>query len=294
MRTLPAGSSIAVSPSATCRSIAAEPMICLRPSRIILANPSRAIAAAAATIRGSSPSGRTMRCGRARARALIFSTSVITRPSYHRFAGPADFCRMDAQSSGLAASHRTGGPSAARNQRPRKADTIRHKGKKLKDILEAHEKFHKGHPGGERADLAGADLSGQDLKKRDLTGANLAGSNLRKADLRGAKLSHADLSGANLRQADLRNCDFTETMLGGADLSEADLSGTELFRGDLRSAKLHKTILRGTVLRQANLRGADFSGSDLALASFREIDLTEVKLDGAQLKDAVVRDIRKG
>ena len=39
-----------------------------------------------------------------------------------------------------------------------KAETIRHKGKKLKDILDAHEKFHKGYPGGERADLSGADL----------------------------------------------------------------------------------------------------------------------------------------
>ena len=84
--------------------------------------------------------------------------------------------------------------------RERGAGTIRHKGKKLKDILEAHEKFHKGHAGGERADLSGADLSRADLKKRDLTGANLAGSNLRKADLRGAKLSHADLSRADMRQ----------------------------------------------------------------------------------------------
>jgi uncharacterized protein YjbI with pentapeptide repeats len=31
----------------------------------------------------------------------------------------------------------------------------------------------------------------------------------------------------------------------------------------------------------------------LALASFREIDLTDVKMDGADLKDAVVRDNRK-
>ncbi len=126
-----------------------------------------------------------------------------------------------------------------------KAETIRHKGKKLKDILDAHEKFHKGYPGGERADLSGADLSKADLKKRDLTGANLAGSNLRKADLRGAKLSHADLSRADMRQADLRNCDFTETRLEGADLSEADLSGTELFRGDLRSAKAAQDDLAG-------------------------------------------------
>ena len=167
----------------------------------------------------------------------------------------------------------------------RKATNIRHNGKKLEDILDAHEKYHKGHPGGERADLSGANLSRMDFKKRDLTGALFVGCRLRGADFRGAKLSFADLS-----KADLRNCDFTETKLEGADLSEADLSGTELFRGDLRSAKLHKTILRGTVLRQANLRGADFSGSDLALASFREIDLTDVKLDGVDLSNAVVRD----
>jgi len=100
----------------------------------------------------------------------------------------------------------------------RRAENIRHNGKKLGDILDAHAKFHKGQPGGERADLSGADLSRQDFKKRDLTGALLVGCNLKGADFRGAKLSFADLSKSDLRKADLRNCDFTETKLEGADL----------------------------------------------------------------------------
>ena len=86
-----------------------------------------------------------------------------------------------------------------------KATNIRHNGKKLSDILEAHAKFHKGHPGGERANLSGANLSKQDLRKRDLTGAVLVGCNLQKADLRGSKLSFADLSKSDLRKADLRS-----------------------------------------------------------------------------------------
>jgi len=128
---------------------------------------------------------------------------------------------------------------------PRKATNIRHNGKKLEDILDAHAKYHKGQPGGERADLSGADLSRMDFKKRDLTGAIFVGCRLKGADFRGAKLSFADLSKADLRKADLRNCDFTETRLEGADLSEADLSGTELFRGDLRSAKCTRRSCAG-------------------------------------------------
>jgi len=45
----------------------------------------------------------------------------------------------------------------------RKAKGIRHQGKKLTRILEAHELFFRGKDGGVRADLAGADLSHADL-----------------------------------------------------------------------------------------------------------------------------------
>src|SRR3979490_2794127 len=81
-----------------------------------------------------------------------------------------------------------------RRARLRKATNIRHKGKKLEDILDAHEKYHKGHPGGERADLSGADLSRMDFKKRDLTGALFVGCRLRGADFRGSNIGFAALT----------------------------------------------------------------------------------------------------
>ena len=45
----------------------------------------------------------------------------------------------------------------------RKPKSIKHKGKSLMEILEAHERFFTGKDGGARADLTGADLSGVDL-----------------------------------------------------------------------------------------------------------------------------------
>src|SRR3981189_3728340 len=117
-------------------------------------------------------------------------------------------------------------PSLGEAGKLRKATNIRHNGKKLEDILDAHAKYHKGLPGGERADLSGANLSRMDFKKRDLTGALFMGSSSTGTDFRGATLSFADLSKADLRKADLRNCDFTETKLECSDLIQSYLSGS--------------------------------------------------------------------
>ena len=115
----------------------------------------------------------------------------------------------------------------------RKRNNIRHKGKKLIEILAEHEQFWKG--AGIRADLTGADLSGADLSKVNLAGAILRNANLDGTDLRGARLPGADFAGARLRKADLRNTDMTEASLAGADLTEAQASGVEFFRCDLRT-----------------------------------------------------------
>ena len=79
-------------------------------------------------------------------------------------------------------------------------------------MLEKHLKWIKDEPGGERADLYGANLS-----RADLSGANLYGANLYGADLCRANLSRADLSGANLSGANLY----------GANLYGANLYGAE-------------------------------------------------------------------
>jgi hypothetical protein len=91
--------------------------------------------------------------------------------------------------------------------------------------------------------LAGADLSGQDLRDASLYGAYLPGADLTGADLRCAALNGADLRGACLRGADLR--------------------GAFLYDTDLRDADLCATDLRGATLRDVNLSEADLTGADL-------------------------------
>ena len=112
----------------------------------------------------------------------------------------------------------------------------------LAEILRLNAAWRRGEPGGKRADLSDADLSGVDFRDADLrdailSRADLSGVDFRDADLRGAILSGADLFGVDFRDADLRD----------ADLSDADLSGVD-FRGvDFRGAILSRAILRGAV-----------------------------------------------
>ena len=99
---------------------------------------------------------------------------------------------------------------------------------KLSKILELHKKWINNGPGGEQANLRGADLRIADLRianlrEADLWRADLRGADLRIADLRGADLRIANLGEANLRGADLRGAD-----LEGADLEGADLKGANL------------------------------------------------------------------
>src|SRR5258708_20901269 len=115
----------------------------------------------------------------------------------------------------------------------RKPKSIKHNGKSLADILEAHELFFRGKDGGARADLTGADLSHVGLTGANLSGAILRNANLEGSDLRKARLAGADLSSANLRKSDLRNTDMTEAILPAAAFSGAQASGVQFFRSHL-------------------------------------------------------------
>ena len=70
--------------------------------------------------------------------------------------------------------------------------------KELSNILERHEAWLRGAPGGQRANLQGADLSDANLHWADLSKANLQGADLSKANLSEANLQRADLRGAKL------------------------------------------------------------------------------------------------
>ena len=118
----------------------------------------------------------------------------------------------------------------------------------LNNILKKHTMWLDNEPGGERANLRGADLReadlrGADLREADLSCSNLSWANLCRADLREADLSGAYLTEADLREADLRKADLSGAYLIGAHLSRADLIGANFSRADLRAADLYKAKL---------------------------------------------------
>ena len=161
----------------------------------------------------------------------------------------------------------------------------------LDEILEKHKKWLNDEPGGERANLFGADLFranlfGANLREADLRGANLCGADLFEADLRGADLFEADLRGADLRGADLFEADLRGANLCGADLFEANLFGANLFGADLFRANLFGANLRG-----ADLFGANLCGADLREADLRGANLCGANLCGADLREADLRGV---
>ena len=118
----------------------------------------------------------------------------------------------------------------------------------LNNILKKHAIWLDNEPGGERANLRGADLREADLSCANLSCANLSCANLGwanlcRADLRKADLSGAYLTEANLSEADLRKVDLSGAYLIGAHLSRANLIGANLSRADLREADLYKAKL---------------------------------------------------
>src|SRR5580692_137935 len=170
----------------------------------------------------------------------------------------------------------------------RKLKSVKHNGKNLEQILEAHEIFYRGKDGGARADLTGADLSRADLRGVNFAGAILRNANMEECDLRGARLPGADLSGSRLRKADLRNTDMTEAVLPGADLTEAQASGVEFFRCDMRNVNFQKALLRNANFRDAQIAGAKFSGADMGITILRETDLSQADLSGVDLSTTLM------
>lgn len=129
-------------------------------------------------------------------------------------------------------------------------------------------------------DVAGADLSGLDLRGSNFHGANLKGTNLTGCDLRGvnfhgAELADAVLNGAKLDEANLCRACLCRARLYNAVMRRANVSeacaeaaeGLDVREGDLKEA--NKAALRGDRivlqgqtakiygerLREANLTG---------------------------------------
>src|SRR5579872_5659702 len=144
-------------------------------------------------------------------------------------------------------------------------------------IIDAHERYATGRPGGKRASLRFVDFSGLNLARRNLADAdlsasifdgcrmaavrldraNLFGSDLRTADLRGASMIRADLRGACLRGANLTNADLTKADFREGQVALPDRkTGLASMRHEARVGTIDNAILKGATLDESQLEGA--------------------------------------
>ena len=148
--------------------------------------------------------------------------------------------------------------------------------------------------------LAGIDLSCQDLSGLSFVQGDLQGTNLNQAKLAGVEFGQADLTGASLIGADASGATFTQATLNRTQLADANLTGASFIQADLRKAdaprgRFDKANFTQAQIDEADLTGASLRGADLGVISsggaiLRDTDLTGAKrvdsLEGADLTGA--------
>jgi uncharacterized protein YjbI with pentapeptide repeats len=135
---------------------------------------------------------------------------------------------------------------------------------------------------GPKANLAGADLTAQDLQGLNFVDANLAGAILERASLRSARFTRANLSNANLKSATITDTNFTD-----ADLTNANLASVYSSAG---------TVLTGAILNGISSGGVTATQGELGLPSTWNVTKGYIigptaNLTGANLKSARVSGI---
>ena len=135
-----------------------------------------------------------------------------------------------------------------------------------------------------RAKLAGARMTGMDLR----------GARLEEAQLDGADMSYVLASGANFSSAQMERVELTGgAQVQGANFLVANLQGANLFGAlmhgvDLSSASMQAAILSHAQLFGAILRDTDLEGADLQFASLQRADFSGAKVRAADFRGAVV------
>lgn len=147
------------------------------------------------------------------------------------------------------------------------------------------------------AQLADADLTGARLDRALLDGAVLGGATLDDASLRGASLRRAIFSlgyakGADLADADLTGADLESTFFTGARLEGAVLEGARADAATFHRARLARADLRRARLTGASLRDADLTGADLGGADCTGADFRGATLTSAAWSGAALDDAR--
>jgi autotransporter-associated beta strand protein len=133
--------------------------------------------------------------------------------------------------------------------------------------------------------LAGIDLSRNDLTAWQFGNLNLAAAKFNNTNLTDASFYQANLSGADFSNASLNNAYFYRANLTEASLNFASMTNAFLFQANLTGANLSDAMLDGTDFTDAVVQRADFSytwnftaGQLYSTASYKSGDLTGIRL----------------
>lgn len=202
------------------------------------------------------------------------------------------------------------------------SEPIRLKQDRFDALVNAHESFVTGRPGGRRATLSFIVASGYNADRRiltdarfdgaDFSGTSFVGADLSRTSLYCANLSHCDFRDARMQRTDLRGATFAGASLAGANLDQADMRAAVLWASDeimglrwvggraktpedpnapndeaiAHGVDFSNCSLQGARMRDANLKNADFTGANLSNA-----DLIGARLEGVQLRGAILTGV---
>jgi uncharacterized protein YjbI with pentapeptide repeats/formylglycine-generating enzyme required for sulfatase activity len=131
-----------------------------------------------------------------------------------------------------------------------------------------------------------ASYTAHDLSGIGLTGNNLAGADLTFQNLTNAAFYTATLTGANLSHADLTNVNGISANFSGANLSDANLTNTTFYSATFANTRLIRASLSGAILQDTTLINADFNGAILTNANLSWSTATGANLSGADARGA--------
>nr|UVX44746.1 MAG: Pentapeptide repeat protein [Bacteriophage sp.] len=141
------------------------------------------------------------------------------------------------------------------------------KEKELKEKIDAHSKWLR-NAGGERLNLAGADLQGMDLSNTDLRKARLNGANLRATTLYGTNLAAAELADANFEGAKIKDTSFSDADMSSAIFDNAEITDAYFDDANLAYASFINATCKRTSFVGARLRCAKFVNANCRESNF--------------------------
>jgi len=141
----------------------------------------------------------------------------------------------------------------------------------------------------DKADMAGAILTGLHLKHSSFVNTNFEGASLdnikvssgtsmKNAIFNNCNLSYADFQYIDLSFAQLENAIMYEIYLCNSNLNGANLRGAELSSSNLEKASLAGAQLRNAIFDNSNMKFANLENADLRGASLIYTDLTNARI----------------